>query len=215
MSVIERRAKEKQARRQSILDSVRDLLDGKSFGAITMDEIAAGAEVSKGTVYYYFPTKNEILANLILQNIRTIVQSLENTLDAAGSPAEMMQIAFGELLRFFAERQGKAEHLALVLQSDFNIGDITRGIRKELKTSLDSLFAQIQRIVDAGIAEGVFFPEMDARKISLAGWGAAVGIHMLAARLSPQVVPETATDIYTELLKLVPFGLIGSRNHTK
>jgi len=51
VSTVQRRAREKENRRRSILDAARTLFFESGFQLATVDEVAARAEVSKGTVY--------------------------------------------------------------------------------------------------------------------------------------------------------------------
>ena len=51
--------------RREILDKCFDLFSSRGYSNITMKEIAAEAGVSTGTLYHYFPTKENILGQLI------------------------------------------------------------------------------------------------------------------------------------------------------
>jgi len=50
MSTTQRRAREKENRRRSILDAARTVFFESGFQFATVDDVAAQAEVSKGTV---------------------------------------------------------------------------------------------------------------------------------------------------------------------
>ena len=65
MGVAERREREKQARVDLILTSARELFDKKGFEHVSMADVAAEAEVAKGTVYIYFQSKQEILYSIL------------------------------------------------------------------------------------------------------------------------------------------------------
>jgi len=64
MGVAERRAREKQRRRDDILDAAKKIFSAKGFHGATMEEIASGAELSPATLYLYFNNKNELYASL-------------------------------------------------------------------------------------------------------------------------------------------------------
>jgi AcrR family transcriptional regulator len=57
----------KHARPRELLVAARDLFIEKGFAATRTDEIAARAGVSKGTLYLYFDSKEELLNDLIAQ----------------------------------------------------------------------------------------------------------------------------------------------------
>jgi len=66
----ERREREKAQRREDILQAAREvfLKDGGLFRA-TIDDVAARAEISKGTIYLYFESKEALLALLLLEGL--------------------------------------------------------------------------------------------------------------------------------------------------
>jgi AcrR family transcriptional regulator len=67
-----RREREKAQRREDILQAAREVfMNGSPFRG-TIDDVAARAEVSKGTVYLYFESKEVILALLLLEGLETL-----------------------------------------------------------------------------------------------------------------------------------------------
>lgn len=60
----DRRQRERRERRQAILESAERLFREHPYDQVRVEEIAAAAEVGKGTVYLYFPDKDAIVAEL-------------------------------------------------------------------------------------------------------------------------------------------------------
>lgn len=56
----ERKAREKERRRNQIIDAAEQIIFSKGLEQATMDEIAEEAELSKGTLYLYFKNKTEL-----------------------------------------------------------------------------------------------------------------------------------------------------------
>ncbi len=56
----ERKAREKERRRNQIIDAAERIIFSKGLEQATMDEIAEEAELSKGTLYLYFENKTEL-----------------------------------------------------------------------------------------------------------------------------------------------------------
>lgn len=56
-----RRERKKEETRRTIIDCALDLFKGKGFQETSMEEIAEKSDVSKGTLYNYFPDKESIL----------------------------------------------------------------------------------------------------------------------------------------------------------
>ena len=69
MTTRARREREKQERRRSILRAARETFFQNGFHHATVDSVAERAEVSKGTVYLYFESKESLLAHLLLDGL--------------------------------------------------------------------------------------------------------------------------------------------------
>ena len=52
-------------KREKILDAMQQLMTTADTRSITVSEIAQKAGIGKGSVYYYFPSKNDILDGVI------------------------------------------------------------------------------------------------------------------------------------------------------
>ena len=64
------RGREDSAKRRQILDGARAVFLADGFDAASMNEIARAAGVSKGTLYVYFDSKDELFAALIREEKR-------------------------------------------------------------------------------------------------------------------------------------------------
>ena len=87
----------KANRPSEILDAAMAVFAEKGFAAARLDEIAARAGVSKGALYLYFETKEEIFRAVVEQAIAPNIQVIRAMIAAHPGP-------FPELLRLFAER---------------------------------------------------------------------------------------------------------------
>jgi AcrR family transcriptional regulator len=78
---------DKLARRSEILDAARSVFDAGEVDAFTMDAVAAGLDLAKGTLYRYFPTREGLLLALAddeyEQLFRRIDAALEHDAPAA------------------------------------------------------------------------------------------------------------------------------------
>lgn len=58
-------------RRQRLVEIGMDLFGHRSYEEISIDDIAAMADISKGLLYYYFPTKHDFYIAVIRSNSST------------------------------------------------------------------------------------------------------------------------------------------------
>ena len=76
----------KQMKYDKILDALQSLLVTKELSTISVSEIAQTAGIGKGSIYYYFPSKEAILEALVKR-------SYEAPLDTAKHLAEQTDIS--------------------------------------------------------------------------------------------------------------------------
>ena len=65
---------ETRTKRDLILDAFRDLLENEDIQHISVNEIAKKAGIGKGSIYYYFTSKDEILNALIKRTYADVLE---------------------------------------------------------------------------------------------------------------------------------------------
>jgi AcrR family transcriptional regulator len=78
MGVHERKEREKVQRRKQILDAGEKLFLKKGLQNTTMDEIANLCELSKGTLYLYYKSKEDLFLALLLKSQTVFIEMLKN-----------------------------------------------------------------------------------------------------------------------------------------
>ncbi len=74
----ELKEKEKQARKQIVIESALALFAKKPFYEVGMREVADEAGISPATIYRYFPSQEELFHEAFLQDISTVSKDFEN-----------------------------------------------------------------------------------------------------------------------------------------
>ena len=64
-----KRERRKQDRPGELLEAALDLFVEKGFAATRSEEVAARAGVSKGTLFLYFPSKEELFKAVVMENV--------------------------------------------------------------------------------------------------------------------------------------------------
>lgn len=87
-------------RPQQILQAAVDVFAEKGFRAATMDEIAAAAGITKGTIYLYFPSKEELFVEMVRRQFRQVLELLpEIRLEEGDDPEDVTRRLGREFLR--------------------------------------------------------------------------------------------------------------------
>jgi AcrR family transcriptional regulator len=97
------------ATRQKLFDASMELIGERGAAGVTVDEIAAAAGVSKGTVYYNFGSKSDLIAQLLRHGVDILKGRLLAAPEEAGTaapatdPLLAMEGMIGQAMDFMAE----------------------------------------------------------------------------------------------------------------
>jgi AcrR family transcriptional regulator len=80
------RQRRKEARPQELLQAALELFVEKGFSATRSEEVAARAGVSKGTLYLYFPSKEELFKAVVRNNIASLIADGQQIADQFDGP---------------------------------------------------------------------------------------------------------------------------------
>ena len=67
-----------QTKQEQILDALQALLENKNIQNISVSEIAQTAGIGKGSIYYYFPSKDSIVDALVERNYEKPLETAKN-----------------------------------------------------------------------------------------------------------------------------------------
>ncbi len=143
----------KTARPQELLAAALDLFVERGFAATRLDDVAARAGVSKGTLYLYFENKEELFKAVIRENLIPALGEAELAIDGhQGSSTDL----FREIMMGWWERIGDTRLSGitkLMMAESGNFPEVARFYHEEVITRAD---AMIRRLLDRGIARGEF-----------------------------------------------------------
>ncbi len=83
----------KDARPAELLEAALDLFVEKGYAAARLDDVASRAGVSKGTLYLYYASKEELFKAVVRQNIVPLIEAFER--DVASSSASSAELLGG------------------------------------------------------------------------------------------------------------------------
>jgi len=73
-----KKEREKENRRNTILKAARRLFFDRGFKAVTVDSIAAKSEISKGSIYLCFESKEEIYTQILIADNVALYERIKN-----------------------------------------------------------------------------------------------------------------------------------------
>jgi len=146
-----KRERRKEARPGELLAAALDLFLEKGFAATRVEEVAQRAGVSKGTLFLYFSSKEELFKAVVRENISgRFVEWGEELKTFEGSSEELLRYC----VTSWWERVGatKASALPKLMMSEAgNFPELTDFFQKEVVQPGNDL---LQRILQRGVERG-------------------------------------------------------------
>ena len=151
----------KEARPQQLLDAALELFVEKGFAATRAEEVAQRAGVSKGTLYLYYPSKEELLKAVIREHLSSrIAAGAAAAAKHRGPVADLLREVFSRwwLEVFDSPTSGVFK---LVITEVRNFPEIAAFYVNEVIEPAEDLIARIvQRGIDSGEFEALDIPNV-------------------------------------------------------
>jgi AcrR family transcriptional regulator len=150
MQNMSRKERERQFKRQEIVNAAREVFALRGFSAATLDDIADRAEFGKGTLYNYFQSKEELFETVIADAVDEFVDVATRT---CTDPARSFQESYIDFAR----------QVLQLLYANFSIyGLMMREFHKmEANTHLATLFPNLLLILADPIRHAIARDEID------------------------------------------------------
>ena len=167
------------ARREAIVDAARELASEAGMEAVQIAAVAQRADIAAGTVYRYFPSKNELVAALVEGITARELAVMKRAATAAPGPLSALAAA---IVTFAARSRRQHKLICAVLAEpvDHDIGALRISCRR-------TLAAEFEARIAAAIA-GANLPEQDAALAGVALLGGM--LEGLVGPLAPQATDE-------------------------
>jgi AcrR family transcriptional regulator len=173
MGLKERRAREREERRQQILDAARTMLVEKGLNGTSMNHIARLAELGVSTIYFYYRSKEELFVALQQEGLELLYTKIEHAIRKGKSTAEKLRKAGLAYLRFSEENKGYFDILNYFLSSPEEI--FTPQMKRQVDQRGERIIELVVRILEDGMGRGEF-RKVDSRNFSLLLWGTLHGL---------------------------------------
>lgn len=175
MGVAARRQREKEERRATILTAAEKVFVSKGVGLATMDDIAREAELSKGTLYLYFDSKDELFLEIAVRAVREIVDLFVAAEAHGGTGYERIRRLLEAYIAFATDHSDR--FLVAVGWMSSDPGSVAGSERfGEYKRLVGEAFTLAGSALDAGKADGSIRAELDTATLVAQMWGASLGV---------------------------------------
>ncbi len=169
-----RRRREKENRKSSILKAARRLFFEKGFKSVTVDSIAKKAELSKGAVYLYFKSKDEIYSQILLDDVDKFHKKIDDLFEKEGKASDMLFRLSSTYVDFFL-RDRELFRILMTFMLHANNSNLPQDLQNHIIKSTNKAMV-MEKIFQYGIDRGEFSPLINVRQCRNALWGLMNGI---------------------------------------
>jgi AcrR family transcriptional regulator len=175
VGLLERRGKEKDSRKKLILKSARTLFFKKGFNNVTVDEIAKSSELGKGSIYLYFNSKEEIYAQILLNDIEDFNQQVSVLLNKKKIAADLL-IEFSYIYVDFFFNDGELFRILMTYMLQPAKMNLTEKLNSQILTANARSIDVIGKILKLGVSSKEFSANINIKQNQNAIWGLLNGI---------------------------------------
>jgi len=195
MGLKERREREREERRRQILVAARTLLSKKGLGGTSIQQIAKRAELGVGTIYFYYPSKEELFAALQQEGLELLGNRVRSAGGQGTDPADSLKRIALAYLRFSEENKDYFDIINYFIASPEEI------FAPDLKGRVDQqgnlILQGVEETIQQGIAAGAF-RRVNARQVSLMLWAAMHGLIQFRKMQNTLLQGESHETVYRD-----------------
>jgi TetR/AcrR family transcriptional regulator len=199
MGITERKRRERQRRRRAIVLAAERVFFSRGFVRSTMDDIAAEAELSKGTLYLYFKSKDDLHLEVARNAIKLLNKHTTEAADLGGTALEKLRrmgwacVSFSEN---YPDQMKAIMNLEEIEPRDISLttGDVMDIIYNE------STVGTVLQVVEQGVRENLIRSDLPAAMIAHILWMSVLSVIRFVSRKHGLV----------EMLDLSPAKIYGS-----
>lgn len=172
-----------------IFQAAIDTFSEKGFDKATMDDIAARANVAKGTIYYHFKSKEDLFIFLVEEGMELLQEAVLSKVQDTMSGREKLEVLIREQLTFFGEYR---DFCIIMLRESWGGEARQKDFRKMLRN--------YSRLIEEFIKQGVEEQQFQCDNPETAAWSvfgsaAITSLHVLLGRdpYDPQTLTKQLT----------------------
>lgn len=150
-----RRQEASEQRREAILAAGLAVLSADGFAAAKLDDVAARAEVAKGTIYLHFKDKQDLFEQIVRGAMDPVIGHLERVAELPDLPTDVLLAKFFELFRTQVLATDRRFVVRLVLTEGARFPEIAAFYHREV---VSKGMALVKRIMARGVARGELAP---------------------------------------------------------
>jgi len=175
MGIVERKEREKEHRREEIIDAAQKIFFQKGLQLATMDEIADAAELSKGTLYLYYKSKEDLYLAVMMRGMDVLYEIFSRVL-SADHPTLKTIANLGEAYYEFFKEHRNYYRMFYFFENPQVHKQVSEGMLQTCAGHNGKVWAIIIDLINRGIEEGVIQEDIDPKQAAVILWATSNGL---------------------------------------
>lgn len=174
----QRRDREREERREVLIDAAERVFAARGRSIATMDDVAVEAEFSKGLLYKYFQNKDDLFEAVALRSHRLLMDMFEDAVASGGTGMQQISAIGRAYVRFASQHPMYFE--ALVAHSTGEPSTDADSYSAMCEHASDEILRLVQSVIREGIDDGSIRSSLDPAQMAFLLWGALHGLVVTA-----------------------------------
>ncbi|MBX3248978.1 MAG: helix-turn-helix transcriptional regulator [Myxococcales bacterium] len=172
-----RRAREREARRESILDAAEALLARTGPRTLTMDDVAREATLSKGALYLYFPGKDALIAAVAERRLAAQLPDLRASAEGATTGLERLLELMNHFMKRFVNDPAIFRTMVEWLLEP-RVDDLSEDFAA-YRARVAEVFGLLFEAIERGKRDGSIRNDIDTMHQALQIWSSSLGVLLM------------------------------------
>jgi TetR/AcrR family transcriptional regulator len=169
MGIAERKEREKQLRREEIVMAAEKVFFSKGFDLSTMDDIAEEAELSKGTLYLYFKSKEDLHMAVARKSIHLLRNITLKAAEGEGNALEKLGRMGRATIEFSRKDPDRMKAIMTLEEMESESLSVTASDVQELIYK-ESTVGTVIQVVEQGVKERMIRSDIPALLVAHTLW---------------------------------------------
>ncbi len=208
MGIAERKEREKQQRKEEIVQAAEKVFFSKGFEQSTMDDIAGEAELSKGTLYLYFKSKDDIHLAVARNAIKLLRIQTSIAAEGDGNALEKLRRMGLACIDFSMKHPDQMK--AIMTLEEVEAQDISLST-SDVQDMIfnESTVGTVMQVVEQGVGEKLIRSDLPVALIAHTLWMSVLSVIRFATRKVGlfEMLDLTPAKIYESHFELVINGI--------
>lgn len=157
-------------KRKAILEAAVKVFARRGFYGTRVRDIASEIDVAEGTLYKYFPSKNDILFSLFKEKWSQLTNDLRKKVESLDDVNEKMMVILTTIVDVFKSNRDLAELFLIEIKQS------SAFLKSPVVESMVDFLDLLEEILNEGIAKGVYRKDLDTKAARMMIFGAAQGV---------------------------------------